>query len=133
MFPKKSTDQYSATINVENLAGDEAGVLSTQKKNGRGNLFRRGGAAQRDGGINFFADDGIVERRRGHASGHPAGGNAVDANAVGGKLSGESLDHADERALAGGIVAVQGFAALSGSGADEHDVAGGSVLLGLLF
>src|SRR5438105_15619692 len=114
MFPKKSTDQYSATINVENLAGDEAGVLSTQKKNGRGDLFWRGGAAQRDGGINFFADDGIVERRRGHVGGDPAGRDAVDADAMRGELGGESFDHADDGALAGGIVAVERFAALPG-------------------
>src|SRR2546430_14378801 len=120
MFPKKSADQYSATINVENLTGDEAGVFGAQEEHGRGDLLRRGGAAQRDGGINFFADDGIVERRRGHVSGHPSGSNAVDANTMGGELGGESFDHADERALAGGIVAVERFAALPGGGANEN-------------
>src|SRR5438105_7904782 len=133
MFRKKSADQYSATINVENLAGDEAGVFGAQEEHGRGDLFRRGGAAQRDGGINFFADDGIVERRRGHVGGDPAGGDAVDANAMGSELSGESFDHADERALAGGIVAVERFAALPGGGADEHNVAGGVSRFALLF
>src|SRR5205823_5887821 len=125
MFPKKSTDQYSATIDVENLAGDKAGVLGTKKEYGRGALFRRGGAAQRNGGINFFADHRIIERRRGHVSGDPAGSNAVDADAMGRELGGESFDHADERALAGGIVAVQGFTPLTGGRADEHDVSGG--------
>ena len=50
-----------------------------------------------------------------------------------GELAGESFDHADERAFAGGIVAVQRFAALPGGRADEHEVSGGIVLFGLLF
>src|SRR5438046_956597 len=102
MFPKKSADQHGAAVHVENLAGDEAGGFGTKKEHWRGDLFRRGGAAQRNGGINFFADHGIAERRRGHVGSDPAGSNAVDADAVGGELGGESFNHADDSALAGG-------------------------------
>ena len=38
------------------------------------------------------------------------------------QLGREALGHADERAFGGGVIAVAGFTALPGGGADEHDV-----------
>ncbi len=61
----------------------------------------------------------------GHVCGDPARGNAVAVDGLRGELGREGLGERDKRAFAGGVVGVEGVAALAGGGGDEDDVAAG--------
>ena len=74
------------------------------------------GAAEGDGGHHFFRRFGVVEGSGGHLGGDPAGGYAVAVDSGGDELGGEALGEGDEGAFAGGVVGVEGLAALGGGG-----------------
>src|SRR5256885_10586639 len=116
--------QDGSPIYIDDFAGHEVGQVGGEEENGAGNLFGRAGAAQGNGGGDGFAaffgvDDGI-----GHIGGHPAGGHAVHQDIVAGEFAGEAFDQADDAALRGPVMGVEGFAALAGSGADGNEFAG---------
>ena len=46
----------------------------------------------------------------------------------GGEFGGKTLDHADQGALAGGVIAVERLASLARGGADQHDMTGRGIL-----
>ncbi len=126
-----STYQDGAAVDVEDFAGDEAGEGSAQEEDGAGELVDVRGAAEGDGGHHFFRRFGVVEGSGGHLGGDPAGGYAVAVDSGGDELGGEALGEGDKGAFAGGVVGVEGFAALGCGGGDEDDVAAGAGVMGL--
>ena len=66
---------------------------------------------------------GIAEDLCRGVGGDPAGSDAVAVDALADEFGGEAFGEADESAFGGGVVGVEGFAALAGGGADEDDVA----------
>src|SRR5258708_11119222 len=86
-----------------------------------------GGTAKRDKGQQLLGRFWIAKDVGGHLGGDPAGGDAVAVDALADEFGGEAFGEADEGSLGGGVVGVEGFAALPGSGADENDVAADSV------
>ena len=123
----RSTDEDRAAVDVEDFAGDEAGEGGAEKENRGGDLVDVGGAAEGDERQQLFGRFGVAEDSDGHLGGDPAGGDAVAVDSLGDEFGGEALGEADESAFAGGVVGVEGLAALAGGGADEDDVAAGVV------
>ena len=74
---------------------------------------------------------GIAKDIDRHLGCDPAGGDAVSVDALCNEFRREAFGEADESAFGGGVVGVEGFAALTGGGADEHDVAFGVAGCGL--
>ncbi len=128
-----SPDQHRSSIHIEDFSGNESGVRGAEEQNRRGELFGRAYAAERNLGENDVASFGITQSGRGHVSGDPSRGYGIYVNAIDGEFGGKSLDHANERALAGGVVTVKSFATLSGGGADEDNVSGHACCHSLLF
>ena len=118
-------DEDCAAVDVEDLAGDEAGEGGAEEEDGRGDLVDVGGAAERDEGQQLLGRFGMAKDIGGHFGGDPAGSDAVAVDALGDEFGGEAFGEADEGAFGGGVVGVEGFAALAGGGADEDDVASG--------
>jgi hypothetical protein len=118
-------DEYRATVDVEDLAGDEAGEGSAEEEDGCCDLFDVRGAAEGDQGEELLRYLGVVEDVFGGFGGDPAGGDAVAVDALADEFCGEGFGEADEGAFGGGVVGMESFAALAGGGADEDDVASG--------
>src|SRR6185437_11649383 len=117
------SDQNSAAVDVEDLAGDEAGPGGTEKHNWPGDLFGLGGAAERNKVQRFLGRDWIAQGSSGHFRPHPSWSHAVAQDPLGRELGREALGEGEQSALAGGVVGVEGLAALCGGGGDEDDVA----------
>lgn len=117
------TYEHGAAVDVEDLPGDETGPVGAEKEDGTGDLVGAGDSPQGDGGQHLLGRLGVREGSGGHVGGDPAGGDAVGVDAVAGELAGEAFGEAEEGAFAGGVVGVEGLAALGGGGGDEDDVA----------
>src|SRR5271165_2248081 len=76
------SDEYGASIHIEDLAGDEAGVFRAEEQDGGGNLLRRANASEGDGATDFIAAVRVIERRLGHVGVDPTGGHGVHVDAV---------------------------------------------------
>src|SRR6266566_6382490 len=128
-FQRQDTlaDQDCAAVDVEDLAGDEAGEGGAKEQNRRGDLVNVRGAAQRDERQQLLGRFGVAKDIGGHLGGDPAGGDAVAVNALADEFGGEALGEADESALGGGVVGVEGLASLAGGGTDEDNVAADSI------
>ena len=126
-------DEYRATVDVEDLAGDKAGEGSAEEEDRCCDLFDVCGTPEGDQGEEFLRYLGVIENFCCGVGGDPAGGDAVAVDALADKFGGETLGEADEGAFGGGVVRVEGLAALAGSGADEDNVASGGARLRLGF
>src|SRR5579863_4409038 len=118
------TRQHGSAIHVEHFAGDEAGMRRTQEQDRRRDFFRRSHPSEWNRSKDPGAALRIIQRRHRHVSLHPSRSHAIYIDAIAGQFGGKPLDHADERAFAGGVVAMKRLAALSGGGTDQHDVPG---------
>src|SRR5882757_3389453 len=122
-FNHTLADEDCAAVDVEDFAGDEAGEGGAEEENGRGDLVDVGGTAKRDQGQQLLGRFWIAKDVGGHLGGDPAGGDAVAVDALADEFGGEAFGEADEGSFGGGVVGVEGFAALAGGGTDENDVA----------
>src|ERR687887_1886694 len=109
-----SPHQNRPPVYIEDLAGNEAGMVRTQEEDRRGDLFWAGDTAQRDLFQHTTAHLGLFECRRRHFGIDPSRRYAVHIDAVTRQFRREPLHHADYRALGGGIIAMVGLAALPG-------------------
>ena len=93
-------------------------------KNRMGPAISSGSAGRPSGigGEDTLAGLGIGERRGGHVGRDPAWRDAIDADAVRRELGCQAFGHANDGAFAGGVVGVEGFAALACGGADENNM-----------
>src|SRR5436190_15466050 len=117
-----SSHQHRAAVHVEDLAGNEASQWSTKKKDGRGDLLGSAHASERYFGENFICHGPIVERRSRHIGVHPTWSNTVHIDMMRRQLSGETFDHADDRAFGRRVIGMKRFAPLPGGGADQYYV-----------
>ena len=124
-------DEDCAAVDVEDFAGDEAGEGGAEEENGRGDLVDVGGTAERNQGQQLLGRFWIAKDVGGHLGGDPAGGDAVAVDALADEFGGETFGEADEGSLGGGVVGVEGFAALAGGGADEDDMSADPIHEGL--
>src|SRR5271170_3063306 len=114
--------QNRASIHVEDLSGDESSEFGAQEQYRGSNFLGPAGAPQRNRVADFRAHPWIFQRRLRHVGINPSRSNAIHVNAVRRQFRREALRHADDRALARGIVAMKGLATLSAGGTDQHDV-----------
>ena len=119
-------DEDCAAVDVEDLAGDEAGEGGAEEEDGSSDLVDVGGTAERDQGQQLFGRFGVAKDTGRHFGGDPSGGDAVDVNSLPDEFAGEAFGEADESAFGGGVVGVEGFAALGCGGGDQDDVAAAS-------
>ena len=107
-----------SAVDVEDLAGDEAGEGGAEEEDGCGDLVDVGGTAEWDQGQQLLGRFGLAEDSDGHFGGDPSGGDAVAVDALGDEFGRKAFGEADESALGGGVVGVERFAALAGGGAN---------------
>src|SRR2546426_3267025 len=106
--------QHRPAIYVKYLSGNKASMISAEKQNGRRNLLGLGRAAERDDRKDRLTSFWIVQRGRRHVGIHPPRRHGVYVYGMARQLRRQALDHADKRAFGSSIIAVKGFAALSG-------------------
>src|SRR2546426_3723716 len=96
-----------AARNADDLAGDEAGVVAREERNGAGQVLRLADAAERNGFGKGFEQLFRAGRTFGHAGQQRRVGGAwayhVHGDAVAGVLTGDGLGEGPQSALAGGI------------------------------
>ena len=118
-----SAGEHGASINVEDLAGDEPSVRSAKKEDGAGNFVDVSGAAERDQRHRFLGRGRVSKGSGGHLGRDPARGDAVGENTLWGKLRRQRFRERDEGALRGGVVGMEGLTALCGGRGDKDDMA----------
>src|SRR5260370_42006798 len=109
-------DEHCAAVDVEDLAGDEAGEGGAEEEDRRGDLVDVRGAAQRDEGQQLLGRFGVAKDTGGHLSADPAGGDAVAVDGLADEFRGEALGEAEDSALGGVVVGGESVAAVSGGG-----------------
>src|SRR5580704_10614280 len=119
--------QNRTAVHVEDFPVNKAGMLGTEEQYGGGDFLRLTDAAQGNSAANLLSALWICKRSRAHISVNPARSNAIYVDACRSELGCESLGHADQRALARGIVAVKCFSSLAARGTDQHDMSSRSV------
>jgi hypothetical protein len=105
-----------SAVDVEDLAGDEPGEGGAEKEDGCCDLVDVGGTAERDLGQQLLGRFGLAEDSDGHFGGDPAGSDTVAIDSLPDEFGGETFGEADEGALGGGVVGMEGFATLAGGG-----------------
>src|SRR5713226_9263177 len=104
--------QDGTPVYIDDFPSHEVGQVGGDEQDRTGDFFSSGRASERDDRSSHFLASLGFQNGIGHIGRDPTGSNAVYEDVVARKLRRKAFDEADDSALRGAVVRVEGFAAL---------------------